>query len=227
MAQAGPADGDIRATLALSQAEARMGSSRTLNLPGGRQLTVSIPAGVQNGEELRLPGEGEALWQGGPVGDLILTVSIAPGNPISSPSYPDFYQNAPGSPNVPTEIGSVPSFGSPTSYPGSGIDLPPTSYTQPGYTVPAQSSDYYAFQQGQQHQEPLILPQAQPTYEAPPAYPPSQNVQQGQYYTPAPPAPAAQPTPRRRTRISALIGLIFVLILVLLIVSGLIYYFGV
>src|SRR5436305_1137249 len=117
MANAGPTDGDIRATLALSQSEARMGSSRTLNLPGGRQVTVNIPAGVQNGEELRLPGHGEALWQGGPVGDLILTVSIPPVNPNSSPSNPGFYQHDPDSPYLATEIGSTPSFAAPASSP--------------------------------------------------------------------------------------------------------------
>lgn len=250
MANVGSSDGDIRATLALSQAEAQMGSSRTLNLPGGRQITVNIPAGVQNGEELRLPGQGEALWQGGPVGDLILTVSIPPVNPISSPSNPGFYQGAAASPNLPTEIGSAPSFSGPGSSPGySAGSMPPTSYSQggsppvppaePTYTVPAgsggPSGNYSPYQQ---QQEPLYLPQDQTAYAsqgAPPypAYP--QAAQQGSYspapaggqpysYTPPPPAPVG---PKRRTMTSAVIGLIFLLILLLLISSGLIYYFGV
>lgn len=247
MANAGPTDGDIRATLALSQSEARMGSSRTLNLPGGRQVTVNIPAGVQNGEELRLPGQGEALWQGGPVGDLILTVSIPPVNPSSSPSNPGFYQNDPGSPYLATEIGSAPSFAAPASSPdyrpGSSSNIPPTSYssysppppppsapTQATYTRPAQSGDNYPYQQQQQGQEPVFLPQDQTSYAnpAPPPYPSYPQAGQqggsGQYYTP--PAPPTD-TPRRRNMSSAIIGLIFVLILLLLLGSGLIYYFGV
>jgi len=247
MANAGPTDGDIRATLALSQSEARMGSSRTLNLPGGRQVTVNIPAGVQNGEELRLPGQGEALWQGGPVGDLILTVSIPPVNPNSSPSNPGFYQNDPGSPYLATEIGSAPSFAAPASSPdyrpASGSSIPPTSYspyspppppsapTQATYTNPVQSGDNYPYQQ-QQGQEPVFLPQAQDqtayASPAPPAYPSYPQAGQqggsGQYYTPPAPPPD---TTRRRNMSSAIIGLIFVLILLLLLGSGLIYYFGV
>ncbi|MGH2494362.1 MAG: DnaJ C-terminal domain-containing protein, partial [Ktedonobacteraceae bacterium] len=63
MAYSQPPDaGEMRATLALSQSEARTGSSRTLNLPGGRQITVSIPAGVYDGQELRVAGQGEPAW---------------------------------------------------------------------------------------------------------------------------------------------------------------------
>ena len=78
MAFEGPQSGDIRATLALSQSEAQTGSSRTLTLPGGRRITVPVRAGIRNGELIRLKGLGEPAWSGGPAGDLILTVSIAP-----------------------------------------------------------------------------------------------------------------------------------------------------
>ena len=79
----GPQSGDIRATLALSQAEAQAGGSRTLTLPGGRRITVPVPAGIRNGVEIRLRGQGEPAWSGGPVSDLILTVFIAPSSPDS------------------------------------------------------------------------------------------------------------------------------------------------
>jgi hypothetical protein len=237
MANAGPLDGDIRATLALSQAEARAGSTRTLNLPGGRKITIDIPAGIQNGEELRFPGQGEPLWEGGPAGDLILTVSIPQTSPVSSPSNPGLYQNAPGSPYQPTEVGSVPSFSSPGYNPGSGSGIPSTSYAPPGNYVPPPppvSGDNYP------QQEPLYLAQDQTAYATPPAYPqygqPAQQAGYGQYTQPgqqpgyAPQQPTPPPPPRRqrsRTMSSTIIGLIFVLILLLLIGSGLIYYFGV
>ena len=88
MAIEGPQTGDIRATLAISQAEAQTGSSRALNLPGGRRITVPVRAGIRDGEEIRLRGQGGPSWNGGPPGDLILTVSIATAEQFGSqPSY--------------------------------------------------------------------------------------------------------------------------------------------
>ena len=46
--------GDIRAVLAISTAEAQMGTTRILTLPGGRQVTVAVPAGVHDGQIVRL-----------------------------------------------------------------------------------------------------------------------------------------------------------------------------
>ncbi|MDQ7017790.1 MAG: molecular chaperone DnaJ [Robiginitomaculum sp.] len=43
-----------------------------------RQLSVNIPAGVEDGMRIRLAGEGEAGVRGGPPGDLYIFVSIRP-----------------------------------------------------------------------------------------------------------------------------------------------------
>lgn len=43
-----------------------------------RKLTITIPAGVDNGNQLRLTGEGDAGTRGGPAGDLYLNISIKP-----------------------------------------------------------------------------------------------------------------------------------------------------
>lgn len=43
-----------------------------------RQLTVNIPAGVEDGTRIRLAGEGEAGTRGGPSGDLYIFVSTKP-----------------------------------------------------------------------------------------------------------------------------------------------------
>ncbi len=67
---------DIRATLAISQAEALTGTNRTLTLPGGRQVTVSVPGGARDGQIVRLEGQGEASPDGGEDGALILTILI-------------------------------------------------------------------------------------------------------------------------------------------------------
>src|SRR5690348_1757577 len=78
---------DIRATLALSQAEVKKGTTRTLNLPGGRRLTLPIAAGTRDGQVIRLPGQGEPSLYGGPSGDLILTIAVA-AEQYNSRSYP-------------------------------------------------------------------------------------------------------------------------------------------
>jgi molecular chaperone DnaJ len=43
-----------------------------------RNLSVNIPAGVEDGTRIRLAGEGEAGLRGGPPGDLYIFLSIAP-----------------------------------------------------------------------------------------------------------------------------------------------------
>ncbi len=43
-----------------------------------RTLQVNIPAGVEDGTRIRLPGEGEAGGQGAPAGDLYVHVAIRP-----------------------------------------------------------------------------------------------------------------------------------------------------
>ncbi len=67
---------DIRATLAISRTEALTGTSRTLTLPGGRRVTVAVPAGTQDGQVIYLGGQGEPSSSGGPPGSLILAVAI-------------------------------------------------------------------------------------------------------------------------------------------------------
>jgi molecular chaperone DnaJ len=47
-----------------------------------RTLEVSVPAGIEDGGKIRLRGEGEAGRLGGPPGDLILVIHVAP--------HPDF-----------------------------------------------------------------------------------------------------------------------------------------
>jgi serine/threonine protein kinase len=72
-----PSDEDIRATLAISQAEAQTGTTRMLNLPRGRRISVPIPSGIPDGQVIRFEGQGEPSASG-QTGALILTITIAP-----------------------------------------------------------------------------------------------------------------------------------------------------
>src|SRR5712692_250790 len=69
---------DIRATLAISTAEALHGTSRMLTLPGGRRVTVVVPVGAYDGQIIRLEGQGDPSSSGGSRGALILTLAIHP-----------------------------------------------------------------------------------------------------------------------------------------------------
>ena len=79
----GPAQGaDHEAELRLTLEEAIRGGRRTVRLaqPDGetRDYEVDVPPGVLDGQRIRLAGEGGPGREGGPRGDLSLTVRIQP-----------------------------------------------------------------------------------------------------------------------------------------------------
>ncbi|MCA9105855.1 MAG: J domain-containing protein [Planctomycetales bacterium] len=45
---------------------------------GAERLTVTIPPGIEDGKKMRLKGQGHPSSSGGPAGDLLLTVRVAP-----------------------------------------------------------------------------------------------------------------------------------------------------
>ena len=47
---------DVEAPITVSLAEVYRGTSRTVELPGGRRVEVKVPAGVKEGTVLRVPG---------------------------------------------------------------------------------------------------------------------------------------------------------------------------
>ncbi|TXK18990.1 DnaJ C-terminal domain-containing protein [Homoserinibacter sp. GY 40078] len=70
--------GDITATTTLDFATAIQGDTVTLQLPGGRSTKVKIPAGVANGQKIKVRGKGQPSPDGGEAGDLVLTVTVRP-----------------------------------------------------------------------------------------------------------------------------------------------------
>src|ERR1051326_2440898 len=70
-------DLDVTGSMSVSLEEAVKGGEKRVRLPSGKELNVKIPAGVSEGQQIRLRGQGETA-QGHPPGDLLITVNIAP-----------------------------------------------------------------------------------------------------------------------------------------------------
>jgi DnaJ-class molecular chaperone len=56
--------------------DAAKGAVRRINLPNGKVLDVNIPAGIEDGKQIRLRGQGDDGINGGPKGDAMVEVSI-------------------------------------------------------------------------------------------------------------------------------------------------------
>jgi DnaJ-class molecular chaperone len=52
------------------------GAAKRLTLPDGRTLDVKVPVGVEEGQTLRLRGQGGAGRNGGPAGDAMITIQV-------------------------------------------------------------------------------------------------------------------------------------------------------
>lgn len=191
--------GDIRATLAVSEDEARSGSRRVVNLPGGRSVTVTVSAGIQDGAEIRLAGQGEVYAPNGKAGDLILRISVIAAQrfdeqPSADAALPTMAMQQPflsAANQAPTEY--TPNSG---GYPSAATPYPPT--------------EQYAFQSAP------VAPQPYTGYGTPPHYP---------TYTPVGTALASQPPPPRR-RSGVVTLLVILIVLVLLVGGGSLYYIG-
>ncbi|HEX4890195.1 MAG TPA: J domain-containing protein [Alphaproteobacteria bacterium] len=69
---------DVRYRLHVSFIDAAKGGKERVTLSNGKTLDVNIPAGVQEGQQIRLKGQGEPGQGGGPAGDVLIEISILP-----------------------------------------------------------------------------------------------------------------------------------------------------
>lgn len=68
---------DVVATATVPLETAARGGSARVLVPSGRTLEVKIPAGVEDGQQIRLRGQGAPGGRGGEPGDALVTVKIA------------------------------------------------------------------------------------------------------------------------------------------------------
>src|ERR1700720_1947344 len=72
-----PRGEDVNGNVTINLAEAAKGTTARVALSTGRTLEVSVPAGIEDGKQIRLKGQGQPSPLGGHPGDAWVTVHIA------------------------------------------------------------------------------------------------------------------------------------------------------
>jgi DnaJ-class molecular chaperone len=75
--QARPRGEDVAATATVSLVEAVRGGKTRVIMPTGRTLEVPVPAGIEDGKQIRLKGQGNPGPAGGEAGDALITLRVA------------------------------------------------------------------------------------------------------------------------------------------------------
>jgi len=78
---------DINYTIQVELTEAALGTSRRVELSNGRKIDMKIPAGLMDGQQIRLKGQGQPGANGGPAGDAIVKVTVAPSTLFSRDGF--------------------------------------------------------------------------------------------------------------------------------------------
>jgi DnaJ-class molecular chaperone len=106
---------DVGAEVTITFRQALAGATARISLPTGRSLDVKIPAGIEDGRQIRLKGQGQPSSSGGQPGDAIVSVRVAP-DPLFRVEGRDLRLDLPialyeavlgGKAHVPTLEGSV------------------------------------------------------------------------------------------------------------------------
>ena len=121
---------DYHAELKLNLTDVLKTHQQTLNV-NGKNIRITIPAGIENGQVIKINGYGAPGVNGGPAGDLYITFSIAP-HPLFKRSGNDLYTAATidlytavlgGETTIDTLTGKVKLQVKPETQPGSQVRL--------------------------------------------------------------------------------------------------------
>jgi curved DNA-binding protein len=82
---------DLQANLQLTLENAYTTHQQTITV-NGKNIRITIPAGVENGQKIKLKGHGNAGVNGGPAGDLYITFVISE-HPVFKRTGNDLYAN--------------------------------------------------------------------------------------------------------------------------------------
>lgn len=85
---------DLRYRLEVDFLEAVNGATKRVTMPDGRTLDIAIPAGLDDGQTLRLRGQGEHVTANGPAGDVYVEVKVRP-HPVFERKGADIHIEAP------------------------------------------------------------------------------------------------------------------------------------
>jgi len=139
---------DYNAELRLDLTDAMKTHQQTLTV-NGKNIRITIPAGIENGQTIKLKGYGAPGVNGGPAGDLYITFSIAP-HPVFKRSGNDLFMTAPvdlytavlgGETTIDTLTGKVKLKAAPGTQNGTRIRLKGKGF--PVYKKEGESGDLY------------------------------------------------------------------------------------
>ncbi len=139
---------DYNAELKISLQDVLTTHQQTLTV-NGKNIRITIPAGIENGQVIKLTGYGAPGVNGGPAGDLYITFSIA-ANPLFKRLGNDLYTTSPislytamlgGETTIDTMTGKVKLTVNPETQPGTKIRLKGKGV--PVYKKEGESGDLY------------------------------------------------------------------------------------
>jgi len=85
---------DLVTSVSIPLRQAASGTAVKITTARGRSVTAKIPAGVTDGQKIRVPGKGGAGVNGGPDGDILVTVNVEK-HPVYELKGKDVYVNVP------------------------------------------------------------------------------------------------------------------------------------